>query len=172
MVRWVDPFSYFSFQPVLHDRPCKKGRGMCYPVCECLLDASRETLVGITCALKGFDPKPSVHRFSTLSLTWCTLTWIDWFEVAILLFLVRVLNLTLRPASVNLLHTRSLLHPEARSRSLNLNIIRKWRSHYVRFWIKPEIKQFIFHSLLFIFPPMDEPQVKICHMMLWNQWRI
>ena len=40
MVRWVvgsilhgvDPLSYFSFQPVLHDW-CKKGRGMCYPVC-------------------------------------------------------------------------------------------------------------------------------------------
>ena len=40
MVRWVvgsilngvDPLSYFAFQPVLHDW-CKKGRGMCYPVC-------------------------------------------------------------------------------------------------------------------------------------------
>ena len=40
MVRWVvgsilhgvDPLSYFSFQPVLHDW-CDKGRGMCYPVC-------------------------------------------------------------------------------------------------------------------------------------------
>ena len=40
MVRWVvgsilrgvDPLSYFSFQPVLHDG-CNKGRGMCYPVC-------------------------------------------------------------------------------------------------------------------------------------------
>ena len=40
MVRWVvgsilhgvDPLSYFSFQPVLHER-CNKGRGMCYPVC-------------------------------------------------------------------------------------------------------------------------------------------
>ena len=40
MARWVvgsilhgvDPFSYFSFQPVLHDW-CNKGRGMCYPVC-------------------------------------------------------------------------------------------------------------------------------------------
>ena len=40
MVRWVvgsifhgvDPLSYFSFQPVLHDW-CTKGRGMCYPVC-------------------------------------------------------------------------------------------------------------------------------------------
>ena len=28
----VDPLSYFSFQPVLHDW-CHKGRGMCYPVC-------------------------------------------------------------------------------------------------------------------------------------------
>ena len=40
MVRWVvgsilhgvDPLSYFSFQPVLHDW-CNKARGMCYPVC-------------------------------------------------------------------------------------------------------------------------------------------
>ena len=40
MVRWVvgsilhgvDPLSYFSFQPVLHDL-CNKGCGMCYPVC-------------------------------------------------------------------------------------------------------------------------------------------
>ena len=40
MVRWVvgsilhgvDPLSYFSFQPVLHNW-CNKGRGMCYPVC-------------------------------------------------------------------------------------------------------------------------------------------
>ena len=27
----LDPFSYFSFQPVLHDW-CNKGRIMCYPV--------------------------------------------------------------------------------------------------------------------------------------------
>ena len=41
MVRWVvgsilhgvDPLSYFSFQPVLHDW-CNKGCGMCYPFCE------------------------------------------------------------------------------------------------------------------------------------------
>ena len=40
MVRWVvgsilhgvDPLSYFSVQPVLHDW-CNKGCGMCYPVC-------------------------------------------------------------------------------------------------------------------------------------------
>ena len=28
----VNPLSYFSFQPVLHDW-CNKGRAMCYPVC-------------------------------------------------------------------------------------------------------------------------------------------
>ena len=28
----VDPLSYFSFQPVIHDW-CNKGRGVCYPVC-------------------------------------------------------------------------------------------------------------------------------------------
>ena len=28
----VDPLSYFSFQPALHDW-CIKDRGMCYPVC-------------------------------------------------------------------------------------------------------------------------------------------
>ena len=28
----LDPLSYLSFQPVLHDW-CNKGRGMCYPVC-------------------------------------------------------------------------------------------------------------------------------------------
>ena len=28
----VDTFSYFSFQPLLHDW-CNKGCGMCYPVC-------------------------------------------------------------------------------------------------------------------------------------------
>ena len=40
MVRWivgsilhgVDPLSYFSSQPVLHDW-CNKGCGMCYPFC-------------------------------------------------------------------------------------------------------------------------------------------
>ena len=32
MGRRIDPLSYFSFQPVLHDW-CNKGHGMCYPVC-------------------------------------------------------------------------------------------------------------------------------------------
>ena len=28
----LDTLSYFSYQPTLHDW-CKRGRGMCYPVC-------------------------------------------------------------------------------------------------------------------------------------------
>ena len=32
MLHGVDPLSYLSFQPVLHDW-CNKGRGMCYLVC-------------------------------------------------------------------------------------------------------------------------------------------
>ena len=32
ILTWLDPLSYFSFQPVLHDW-CNKGCGMCYPVC-------------------------------------------------------------------------------------------------------------------------------------------
>ena len=46
MMRWVvgsilNPLSYFSFQPVLHDW-CNKGRCMCYPVwCD---DAYKTTL--------------------------------------------------------------------------------------------------------------------------------
>ena len=28
----VDPLSYFSLKPVLHDW-CNKGHGMCYPLC-------------------------------------------------------------------------------------------------------------------------------------------
>ena len=59
MVRWVvgsilhgvDPLSYFSFQPVLHDW-CNKGRGMCHPVCgmvhikELLLLIDKSSLCG------------------------------------------------------------------------------------------------------------------------------
>ena len=35
----VDPMSYFSFQPVLHDW-CNKGRDMCYHVCGLLIGKS------------------------------------------------------------------------------------------------------------------------------------
>ena len=77
MVRWVvvsilhgvDPLSYFSFQPVLHDW-CNKGRGMCYPVCgmvhikEPLLLIDKSSL----CGGSGFPFSPSewsdVHKMS------------------------------------------------------------------------------------------------------------
>ena len=34
----VDPLSYFSFQPVLHDW-FKKGHGMCYPWMVCIKES-------------------------------------------------------------------------------------------------------------------------------------
>ena len=75
MVRWVvgsilhgvDPLSYFSFQPVLHDW-CNKGRGMCYPVCgmvhikEPLLLIDKSSL----CGSSGFP-----FSLSQWSLTIC-----------------------------------------------------------------------------------------------------
>ena len=75
MVRWVvgsilhgvDPLSYFSFQPVLHDW-CNNGRGMCYPVCgmvhiiEPLLLIDKSSL----CGGSGFP-----FSLSELSLTIC-----------------------------------------------------------------------------------------------------
>ena len=68
MVRWVvgsilhgvDPLSYFSFQPVLHDW-CNKGRGMCYPVCgmvhikELLLLIDKSSLCGYVTTLSEWS---------------------------------------------------------------------------------------------------------------------
>ena len=59
MVRWVagsilhgvDPLSYFSFQPVLHDW-CNKCRGMCYPVCGMV--HIKEPLLLTLCGGSGF----------------------------------------------------------------------------------------------------------------------
>ena len=53
MVRWVvgsilhgvDPLSYFSFQPVLHDW-CNKGRDMCYPLCGMVHIIDKSSLCG------------------------------------------------------------------------------------------------------------------------------
>ena len=63
MVRWVirsilhgvDPLSYFSFQPVLHDW-CNKGCGMCYPVCEIVHIKEHLLLIGKNspCGGSGF----------------------------------------------------------------------------------------------------------------------
>ena len=75
MVRWVvgsilhgvDPLSYFSFQPVLHNW-CNKGCGMCYPVCgmvhikEPLLLIKKNSL----CGSSGFP-----FSLSEWSLTIC-----------------------------------------------------------------------------------------------------
>ena len=41
----VDPLSYFSLQPVLHDW-CNKGLGMCYPVCGMMVIKEPLLLIG------------------------------------------------------------------------------------------------------------------------------
>ena len=75
MVRWVvgsilhgvDPLSYFSFQPVLHDW-CNKGRGMCYPVCGMVHIKEPLLLIGKSslCGGNGFP-----FSLSEWSLTIC-----------------------------------------------------------------------------------------------------
>ena len=79
MVRWVigsilhgvDPLSYFSFQPVLHDW-CNKGCGMRYPVCgmvhikEPLLLIDKSSL----CGGSGFP-----FSLSEWSLTICLMSY-------------------------------------------------------------------------------------------------
>ena len=80
MVRWVvgsilhgvDPLSYFSFKPVLHDW-CNKGCGMCYPVCgmvhikEPLLLIDKSSL----CGSSGFPLSLSIKHFSLSLVYWC-----------------------------------------------------------------------------------------------------
>ena len=75
MVRWVvgsirhgvDPLSYFSFQPVLHDW-CNKGCGMCYPVCGMVHIKEPLLLIGKSslCGGSGFP-----FSLSEWSLTIC-----------------------------------------------------------------------------------------------------
>ena len=52
----VDPLSYFSFRPVLHDW-CNKGRGMCYPVCGMMHIKEPLLLIGKSspCGGSGFS---------------------------------------------------------------------------------------------------------------------
>ena len=81
MVRWVvgsilhgvDPLSYFSFQPVLHDW-CNKGRGMCYPVCGMAHIKEPLLLIGKSspCGGSGFPlslsgPLPYIRRNITVN---------------------------------------------------------------------------------------------------------
>ena len=75
MVRWVvgsilhgvDPLSYFSYQPVLHNW-CNKGHGMCYPVCGMVHIKEPLLLIGKTslCGSSGFH-----FSLSQWSLTIC-----------------------------------------------------------------------------------------------------
>ena len=77
MVRWVvgsilhgvDPLSYFSFQPVLHDS-CNKGRGMYYPVCGMMHIKEPLLLIGKSslCGCRGFPLSLSEWSF-TICLT-------------------------------------------------------------------------------------------------------
>ena len=65
----VDPLSYFSFQPVLHD--CSnKGRGMRYPVCEMMHIKEPLLLIGKSspCGGSGFPLSLSEWSF-TMCLT-------------------------------------------------------------------------------------------------------
>ena len=82
MVRWVvgwirhgvDTLSYFSLQPVLHDR-CNQGRGMCYPVCGMMHIKEPLLLIGKSSqvAAAGFlsrylsGPLPYVRRHITVN---------------------------------------------------------------------------------------------------------
>ena len=63
----VDPLSYFSFQPVLHDW-CNKGRGMCYPVCG-MMHITEHLLLIENSFLSHYpsDPLPYVRRHITVN---------------------------------------------------------------------------------------------------------
>ena len=73
MVRWVvgsilhgvDPLSYFSFQPVLHDW-CNKGCSMCYPVCGIVHIKEPLLLIGKSspCGGSGFPLSLSEWSFT------------------------------------------------------------------------------------------------------------
>ena len=73
MVRWVvgsilhgvDPLSYFSFQPVLHNW-CNKGCGMCYPVCGMVHIKKTLLLIGKSnpCGGSGFPLSLSEWSFT------------------------------------------------------------------------------------------------------------
>ena len=65
----MDLLSYFSFQPVLHDR-CKTGRGMCYPVCVMVHIKEPLLLIGKSslCGGSGFPFSLSEWSF-TICLT-------------------------------------------------------------------------------------------------------
>ena len=61
----VDPLSYFSFQPVIHDW-CNKGRGMYYHVCGMMHIKEALLLIGKSspCGGNGFDLSVSEWSFT------------------------------------------------------------------------------------------------------------
>ena len=65
----VNPLSYFSFQPVLHDW-CNKGHGMCYPACGMVHIKEPMLLIGKNspCGGSGFPLSLSEWYF-TICLT-------------------------------------------------------------------------------------------------------
>ena len=67
----VDPLSYVSFQPVLHDW-CSKGRGMCYPFCGVVHIKEPLLLIGNSspCGDSG-SPLPYVRRHITVKKQIC-----------------------------------------------------------------------------------------------------
>ena len=62
ILHWVDPLSYFSLQPVLHDW-CNKGRGMCYPICGMMYIKEHLLLIEKSSPCGGND-------FSSLASEW------------------------------------------------------------------------------------------------------
>ena len=65
----VNPLSYFSFQPVLHDW-CSKGGGMCYPVCGMMHIKELLLLIGKSSSCGGSGFSFSLLEWSfTLCLT-------------------------------------------------------------------------------------------------------
>ena len=61
-------YSYFSFQPVLHDW-CNKGCGMCYPVCGMMHIKEPLLLIGKSslCGGSGFPLSLSEWSFTIMS---------------------------------------------------------------------------------------------------------
>ena len=62
----VDPLSYFSFQPVLHDW-CTKGCSMYYPVCGMMHIKEPLLLIGMSIPCSSFNCNLTLYTFKTVS---------------------------------------------------------------------------------------------------------
>ena len=80
----VDPLSYFSFQPMLHDW-CNKGRGMCYPVCGMVHIKEPLLLIGKSspCGGSGFPFSLSEWSFTIICPTPYNRTFLKCVECAV-----------------------------------------------------------------------------------------